>query len=275
MVSKAKQLEREEKQRQAELKAPDEFQKIAQTATPWLEKHGQTVFIAVGVVLVLGLIGGFISQSSKRSEEAAQQELSSALKVLARPVNATPPAAVEGQPAPETPFKNETEKDEALVKSLTDFRSKYAGKVAASSAALPLAQALLRLGKPQEVVTLTDEFLKATPPGDPLRAAAVEARGYAFEAANKFDEASAAFQDIAKETSGEFMKGMGQYHRARLLLAKGQTEEGAKAFAELQASMGETSAGRLAKERIALLTSQGVAVPVIAPPVAATDAGIK
>ncbi len=275
MVSKAKQLEREEKQRQAELKAPDEFQKIGQTATPWLEKHGQTVFIAAGVVLILGLIGGFISQSSKRGEEAAQQELSSALKVLARPVNATPPAAVEGQPAPEASFKTEAEKDEALVKSLTEFRAKYAGKTAASSAALPLAQALLRLGKPQDVVTLTDEFLKATPAGDPLRAAAVEAKGYAFEAANKFDEASAAFQDISKETTGEFMKGMGQYHRARLLLAKGQTEEGAKAFAELQASMGETSAGRLAKERMALLTSQGVAVPVIAPPVAATDAGIK
>ena len=257
---------------QKELRKPDELQKIGATAVPWLEQHGRSV--TIGVVAVLVVIGGVVvvRELGTRGEERASHEFGAALRVLDRPVNANPPAT----PAPgeEVPFKSEAEKDEALVKSLTDFRAKNTGRKAASSAALPLAQALLRQGKPADALPLIEEFLTNAEPNDVLRPAALEARGYALEAQQKYDEAMAAFDQLSKENKTDFMKGMGMYHRGRLLLLKGDKDGAAKLFSDLETTAPGTAAARLAKERVTILAGQGVAIPAPTPvPAAAADAG--
>lgn len=260
------------REQQKELRRPDELQKIGASAVPWLEQHGRSV--TIGVVAAVLATGGIVlvRELGSRGEEKASHEFGAALKVLDRQVNANTPAT----PAPgeEPAFKTEAEKDEALVKSLTEFRAKHAGSKAAASAALPLAQALLRQGKPADALPLIDEFLGKAEPNDVLRPAALEARGYALEAQQKYDDAMAAFDQLSKENKTDFMKGMGAYHRARLLLLKGDKSGAAKLFSDLETSAPGTAAARLAKERVSILAGQGVAIPAPTPvPAAAADAG--
>ncbi len=258
------------KEEQRNLKAPDELQKLGAQAVPWLEQHGRNVVIGVVAVLVAFGLVSIVREFSTRGEVNATHDFGAALKVLSRDVNASPTAVTPA--GEEAPFKSEQEKDEALTTKLTEFRKANAGRKAAASAALPLAQALLRQGKAAEAVPLLDEYLKEADANDALRPAALEARGYAFEAQNQYDQALAAFDQLAKENRTDFMKGMGLYHRARILQLKGDKDAAAKQFAELQASAPDSAASRLAKERITQLAAQGVVIPTVAA-MPAVDAG--
>ncbi len=248
------------REQQKELRQPDEFQKLGVQAVPWLEQHGKAV--VTGVVAVVVVWGGvaLLQHFSAKGNEEAAQKFSSALRVLDRDVVAvpqvTPPA--EGE---QPPFTSEKEKDEALVAKLTDFRVKNTGHTAATNSALPLAEAYLRLGKPGDALPLLDEYLKGSDATDPMRPQALEARGYALEMEQKYDDAMAAFDQLARENKTDFMKGMGLYHRARMLQLKGDKTGAAKQFVELDSVAPNTSAARLAKERIALLAAQGVEIP--------------
>ncbi len=259
------------KDEQNELKKPDEFQKLGAEAVPFIEQHGRQVIMGVGGVLAVGLVIAIATSVSGRGESEASIEFGAALKVLEPAVSATPPT--DAKPGTPAPYKTETEKDEAIIKALSDFRAKRPGTNAAHSAALPLAQALLRQGKADQALPIIDQYLAKADATDPLRPAAYEARGYALEAQKKYDDALAAFDLLAKENKTDFMKGMGQYHRARMLLIKGDTAAAAKTLSEIEGAAPNTAAARLAKERITVLVAQGVDVPKPAPIVPAIDAG--
>ena len=269
----------DQKMTRKELKAPDEFQKLGAQAMPFMVTHQKTIVMAiVGVVLIAGVFA-VVNHISAKSREEAINEYAATLKVLQRPVNANPPApkpAVEGEPTPpaeDPPFKTETEKDEAVIKALTAFRAKAKGSEAAANAALPLGQALLRVGKPAEALVAFDDYLKGSDPSDPLRPTALEGKGYANEEKKDFDQALAAFDQLARENKSDFMKGMGLYHRGRVLLLQGKSAEGAKQLVEVPNMAPNTAAARLAADRIALLASQGVAIPVATTPAPAKDGG--
>jgi hypothetical protein len=250
---------------QKELRQPDEFQKIGVQAVPWLEQHGKAVVTAVVAVVVVWGGVALLQHFNAKGNEQAAQKFSAALKVLDREVvtvpQVTPPA--EGETPP---FTSEKEKDEALVAKLSEVRLKEAGHTAAINAALPLAEAYLRLGKPSDALPLFDEYLKSADPKDPMRPEALEGRGYALEMEQKYDDAMAAFDQLARENKTDFMKGMGLYHRGRMLVLKGDKVGAAKQFVELDSVAPNTSAARLAKERVALLAAQGVEIPKPPPP---------
>lgn len=259
------------KETQHDLKAPDELQKLGQEAIPFIEKHGRQVVTIVGVVLAAGLVAAIINSMGKRNEETAARDFGAALDVLDRDVSSSDAAV---KPGDKPPFKTEAEKDEAIIKSLTDFRAAHGGTPAAISAALPLAQAHLRQGKAADAMPLIDEYLAKGEASDPLRPAAYEARGYAFEAQGKLDDALSAFDTLARETKTDFLKGMGLYHRGRILVMKGDKAGAAKVFSELEGSAAGTAAARLAKDRLAVLAAQGVAIPAPAPVVVPTPAPV-
>lgn len=269
----------ETKMTRKELKAPDEFQKLGAQAMPFMVAHEKTIVVGIIAVVLIGGVFAVMNVFSNRSHEAAVNEYAAALKVLQRPVNPNPPAPkepVEGEPPPipeDPPFKTEVEKDEAVIKALTDFRAKSPGSKASASAGLPLGQALLRTGKPAEALTAFDDYLKHSDPTDPLRPTALEGRGYALEEKKEFDQALAAFDQLARENKSDFMKGMGLYHRGRVLLLQGKSDEGAKQLVEVPNMAPNTAAARLASDRIALLASQGVKIPTATTPVPTKDGG--
>lgn len=256
--------QKSEKLKQRELRQPDTFQAAGLEAQTWLSEHQKPVVGVVAVLLLGGLIAALVHWSSQRSDARAAKELGSALTVLDRPVVASA-ADLQPMDGSKPPFKSQQEQDEALVKSLTEFRAKNGGTPSAATAALPLAKAQFRLGKYDEALAAFGDFLKNAPKNDPLRVSALEGQGYTYEAQGKTTEAAQAFQDMAKEDAGGFLAGMGQYHQARMLIAQGKKDEAAKLLVEIQEKNPNTAAARQATERLNVLASQGVKIPAPTP----------
>jgi tetratricopeptide (TPR) repeat protein len=267
MAEKAEKLSRKQ------LKAPDEFQKIGAQAVPFMVQHQKTVVMGVVGLVLLGGAVALGSYFNDRKETSARQALGKALELLDRPVKGQPSDSEAAESNDETPFKTEADKLTAEVTALDAFRAKHPGTRSAGNAGLVLGEALLREGKGKEAVAAFDDYLAHSDPNDPLRPAALEGKGYAYEQSKEYDQALSAFDQLSKDTKTDFMKGMGLYHRARILLLQGKTEEGAKALSEVPSLAPNTAAARLAQERIVLLTAQGVKVPASPPPVIAADAG--
>jgi tetratricopeptide (TPR) repeat protein len=265
--------EKSQKMTKQELKAPDAFQRVGSEARDWLDKRQKTVAIAVSVVL-LGLLAVAIARYfSERGEEQAARELGEQLQVLSRPVKGQEPAEPG---ATEPPFESLKARDEALRTGLETFRKEHAGTAAAVTAALPLGKAQHRLGDYDAALASFSAYLDGAPEGDLLRAQALEGQGYSYEAKGQYDEALAAFDKLAKAKQDQFLVGMGDYHRGRILVLKGQKDEAAKVLSELSTAHPNTAAARLASERLAVLGSQGVKIPTPAPAPAAKptpDAG--
>jgi tetratricopeptide (TPR) repeat protein len=263
----------EKKMTKQELRAPDAFQLYGAEASDWLMKRQQIIGTAVAVLLIGGLIAAIVHYFSSRSEMQASKALGQSLAVLDRPV--VEGAELQAPPGEEPPFKTQQEKDQAIVKSLTDFRAQHKGSEAAVTAALPLGKAEYRLGNHDGALAAFGDFIKDAPKNDPLLAAAYEGQGYAYEAKGQLDQALEAFKGMAKVESGDYLQGMGLYHQARILVQQGKKDEAAQVLADLKSSQANTAAGRLATERLAVLAAQGVKVPEpkTPPATAQQDAG--
>ncbi|MBN1206852.1 MAG: tetratricopeptide repeat protein [Myxococcaceae bacterium] len=247
---------------QRELKQPDAFQRVGAEARDWLIERQQLVVLAVGVVLVGGLVVALASYFSSRSEDKAAQELSRALKVLERPIMAMPEGTqITPMDGEEAPFKSAQEQDQALVKALTEFRAAHKGTRSAATAALPLGKAEYRLGNHDGALAAFTDFLKDAPQNDPMRAAALEGQGYAYEAQQKYDQALGSFDEMSKVDASGYLEGMGQYHRARILILQGKKEDAAAVLVKLPVDHANTAAARLAAERTSLLAAEGVKIP--------------
>lgn len=266
--------EKSQKMTKQELRAPDAFQLYGAEASDWLMKRSQYIGAAVTVLIVGGLVAALVHYFSNRTEEKASKQLGHALQVLDRPVIATT-ENLQAPPGEDPPFKSDKEKDEAIVKSLGEFRSANKGTEAAVTATLPMGKAQYRVGDFDGALASFTEFTKEADKKDPLMASAYEGLGYAHEAKGQLDQALAAFQEMSKVDSGDFLQGMGQYHQARILVAQGKKDEAAQILADLKASQANTAAGRQATERLAVLAAQGVKVPEpkTAPPAPAPAPG--
>ena len=248
-----------------ELKSPDAFQAAGTEAQSWIQKHEKTVVMGVAGAMVLGFGVGLVNWVGKRSDDKSARKLGAAIQPLERGVEGVdvlPPPQPGTTPKPL--FKSQSEKDQAVESSLETFRKENGGSRAASVAGLPEAQVELRLGKYAEALEGFDAFLKATQVDDPLRAAALEGRGYAFEGQGQLDKAHEAFGQLAKENASPFLEGMGPYHQARILLAQGKKQEAAQGFAEVASKFPKTAAARMAQDRVSALIAQGVTPPAVA-----------
>ncbi|ATB48086.1 tetratricopeptide repeat protein [Corallococcus macrosporus] len=260
-----------EKIRQKELSQPDSFQKVGTEASDWLAQRQKIIGLAAGVLILGGVGVAIASEVSKRGEEKASMALGQALTVLNRPVEGVQPA----QPGDTEPaFKTVKERDEALVKALSDFRQQHGGTPSAATAALTEGKAQFRLGNHAAAQAAFGEFLKGAAQNDPLRVEAFEGQGYALEADGKYEDAIKAFEQMGT-AGGPFLVGMGDYHKARMLILLGKKEEAAQVLSKLTTAQPNTAAARQAGERLAVLASEGVKVPAPEAPAAAPvpDAG--
>jgi len=251
-----------EKTTQKELKQPDTFQRLGHEAQDWLIERQSLILLVLGVLVVGGLVAALMNYFSGRGEDKASQELGRVLEILERPVV----PAVEGvpltpPPGEEPPFKTAAEQDDALEKALTAFRAAHGGTQAATTAALPLGKAQLRLGKNDQAIASFDSFLKDVGQNEPLRATALEGKGYAFEAQQKYEDALRAFEEMAKVSAGDYLQGMGDYHRARMLIQQGKKEDAAALLVKIPVDHANSAAARLSSERTALLAAEGVKIP--------------
>ena len=260
-----------ERMSRKELRAPDAFQRIGAEARSWLQERQKTLAVLAAVVAVASVAALLASYLSGKAESQAAQMFGAALKLLSRPVQSSS-TPNEGDQDDEQPFPSQRAKDEAVVQELSKLRTLHPKTRAARSAAVALGGAAYRLGKYDQALNAFEDFLKAVPQTDPLRAEALEGEGYVFEAKGQLEQALLTYDQMAGVTKGEFMTGMGLYHRARILVQQGKKEDAAKAFVELKSTYPTSTAGRLAGERISLLERDGVKIPSPTPK-AAADAG--
>jgi tetratricopeptide (TPR) repeat protein len=254
-----------------ELRAPDAFQKAGFQARDWLQDKQRLVILGAVAMLLAGGGVAVASYLSNRGEVEASMALANALKVVERPVRTeTQPSA---EPDAEPPFSSQSEKDEALVKQLSEVRQKYPRSRAAIAAELSIGEAQLRLGRPDDAMRAFEDFLKVIPSDNPLRAEALEGEGYAYEAKGQLDRALSSFDALSRDNKTDFLNGMGLYHRGRILSEQGKKQEAAEAFAQISSAYPNSPAARLASDRLAVLAEQGIKPP---PPAASNlqpDAG--
>jgi predicted negative regulator of RcsB-dependent stress response len=254
------------------LRRPDAFQSAGGKVRDWLIAQGNVLAVIAGVLLIVVLSLLLWNHFHQRNEAKAELALGKALQVLERPVGAG--ASEEAAPGQPAAFPSQRAKDEAVVQELTAFRSSKGGLRAARTAALPLAQAELRLGNAKDALPLLQDFTHGTSQESPFRVLSLESEGYAHEAKGEYDQALAAFERMSTENKTEFLAGMGLYHRGRMLLLQGKKSEAAQAFAEVPVLAPGSAGARLAAERSAELAQQGItAAPPALPPAITADAG--
>jgi tetratricopeptide (TPR) repeat protein len=251
-----------DKMTKKELKQPDALQRAGLEASSWLEGKEKLLVAGVVALVLLGLVVAIVDALGDRSQRRAQSALGAALEPVLRSV------AEEGAPPPEgadtekPPFASQQAKDEAVVSSLTAFRKEHPGTRSAATAGLPLGQALYRLGRHDEAIKAFDDFLAGVEKDAPLRAVALEGKGYAHEAKGELDRALAAYEQLVGHKGGGFLDGMGKLHRGRVLELQNKRDEAAQVYAAIPAEHPNSAAARQALERLNLLASQGVNVPV-------------
>jgi hypothetical protein len=193
-----------------ELKKPDEFQVVAGKAMEWIVAHKTAVLagLIVVVVVALGAWGAAAWTSSRQSKAGA--ELATALELEQRPI------AGEGEPVPGVePFPSRADREKAVLSALEKLRADYPRTEAARTALAQIGFAKLQNGDAAGAQAALSDFLK-NGEGHPLRAFALEALGYAYEATGKLDEAKATFARLSE--AGE--PDRAAFQQARLALVE-------------------------------------------------------
>lgn len=206
MARKKKSKEEEE------LLAPDAFLETGQEKMAWLEKNLKVVLGGIAVVLVAVIGLEFSSSSSARSASVVTSALTEAIDDYRE---ATGLQKVLTSTSPES-------LNEGFQKAYDGFakvRADHAGSGAARLASVYQADLARRLGKTDEAIQLYDEYLSSAAKDDPLTFFALEGAGYAYEAADKHDEALARFETL--QTSQSFYADYALKHKARILEKKG------------------------------------------------------
>lgn len=216
-----------------ELKNPDQFVSFwTRVAAVVSAKRKVLIGGAVGAIVVTAGIWTGQNQLARRagqqSRDLGRIERIAEASLLPSDPNAPKPAD-DGLPH----FKTEGERLGAALGETDAFLAAHPRAAIADEAKLLKAKYLLALGKTADAVALY-KSLTATV-DKRLRFLAQEGLGYALEANGQVDEAIAAFNVLADDAqnAGGFYRDRALFHKARLLVRKGDPKEGGKLYHEI------------------------------------------
>ena len=227
--------------------------------------HNQVRLLVLVILIVVGgAAAGLWSYTNQRALLREAEAFSNALAPLISSMG-------------ETVAKNPVETDFELLNSLQAFEAQHPGDTpAARNAHVLLAYVHLRMGQSEEALRAAQRFLDKAPHESPLRSVALEAKGYALEQSKQYDLAFAAFGELETSNSQEGLKGKGEYHQARMLLLKGQTEEALALFEKTAAlDLPHNAFVTLAQQRTEELKRVQLANPATTEPSASNEADNK
>jgi len=214
---------------------------VASEATAWIDRHGRTVLIVLGagVLIAVGsLVIGNLSQGKNREAGALLQTAITTAQGIVVPADET---------APEDPifpvFPSVKEREEKALAQFREVSKKYPDTRGGSYALLGEANAQLRLGAFADAGKVFEK-LRAAPASeqdDFIRFRVLEGAGYALEGQQKHAEARERFEALSKLNNGQY-RILGDYHRARMLVAEGKREDAKKLLEELTKAEAEKPA---------------------------------
>jgi tetratricopeptide (TPR) repeat protein len=214
---------------------------VTHEATAWIDRHGRTVLMVVGagiLVAIAGLVIGNISQGKNREAGALLQTAITTAQGIVVPADET---------APEDPifpvFPSVKEREEKALAQFSEVAKKFPGTRGAAYAQLGEANAQLRLGKFADAGKVFEK-LRAAPASeqdDFIRFRTLEGAGYALEGQQKYADARERFEALSKLNNGQY-RILGDYHRARMLVAEGKRDDAKKLLEELTKAEAEKPA---------------------------------
>jgi len=235
------------KDRQEELKQPDEFIEVGGSVVDWVTERGHYFGIAIGVVLVMVLIYGVVGkmQAGKAADAAesyylARTELPSGGGINSL-LNIT--------------LSSGDEDASKLAAAQTKFDELFAnhGKSAqASMAALELASAYYKAGDYERALTY---YAQASEAKGYVADLADQGSAYTLESLQKWDEAAAAFTAIREGSAGE-QKAQATLDLARVYEGKGDTAKATELYQQFEVEFPDSLLLPDAQARAAAIASR-------------------
>ncbi|MET0386259.1 MAG: tetratricopeptide repeat protein [Polyangiales bacterium] len=206
----------------------------------WVDVHGRKLALGAGALVALVvaaiLVSSWRSKSGREAGALLQSAVATSHGLIIAPEDTPPEDAIVPV------FTSAKERDEKALKQFREVVKQYAGSAAAPYAALGEANALLELGKPDEASAAFEKLRSSTDESDAfLRFRVLEGAGYALEAQKKPAEARERFEALSKLNNGAY-RVVGDYHRARMLVAEGKRDEAKKLLEELNKSLADKPA---------------------------------
>lgn len=205
----------------------DTANSTALEATAWMDKHGGKILLGIGAALAIAVVGLLISNASESKNREAGALLESAVRSAQGIV--VPPEETQ----PEEPlfpvFPSVKEREDKALAQFKAVTKQFPESLAATYAQLGEANAQLRLGQYDQAGTIFEKLRKQSGDNtdDFVRFRATEGAGYALEGQQKYAEARERFEALSQLNNGAY-RTLGDYHRARMLVAEGKRDEAKK-----------------------------------------------
>jgi tetratricopeptide (TPR) repeat protein len=208
---------------------PNEVAQSVTVARSFYGTHARTLWLTVAVAAVGGLAWIGISHFMGKQGAEASESLHVGVTVANAPIVAEGEEAPED--APETFSSAKARAEKARAEYDKTIKS-FSGSDAVGWAQLGQAQALEQLGKHGEAQQQYQKALAADDQGGILQMLALQGIAFSLEAEKKHADAAARFAQISALADGAY-KPVGEYHRARMLLAQNKPKDAASVLEAL------------------------------------------
>lgn len=208
---------------------PNEVAQGVNVARHFYENNVRMVWLGLGAGLVLGvswlLVTGLLA---KQGHEASEL-------LAAGVTSANAPVIAEGEDVPEDLPESFASAKARSDKALAEYRktvARFSDAPATAWAHLGAGQALDQLGKHGDAQKEYQLALAGDDKPPFLRMLVLQALGFSLEADKKYNDAAERFTQISALADGVY-RPLGEYHRARMLLALGKPKDAATALEAL------------------------------------------
>ncbi|HMI91942.1 MAG TPA: hypothetical protein VK509_11290 [Polyangiales bacterium] len=202
---------------------PNEVAQSVTAARSLYETHGRAIWLTVAVVAAAGLAWIGVSRYLGKQGAEASDMLNAGVTA------ANGPIVAEGEDAPEDAPESFSSTKARAEKARAEYEKtvkSFSGSNAAVWAYLGQAQALEQLGKHSEAQQLYQKAMAGDDQGGVLQLLALQGIAFSLEAEKKYADAASRFAQISALADGAY-KPVGEYHRARMLLAQNKPKDAA------------------------------------------------
>lgn len=208
----------------------EEVAKSVLEVNAWIDDHAPKLWIGLVAAVVIAIAAfGYSTFQEKRDHEAG------ALLLNAVTTSEGLIVAPEETP-PEDPilptFGSIKERDEKALKQFQEASKQFPNSLAGTYARLGEANEQLSLGNFPEAAATFDKVAKDEAKNSFIKFRALEGAGYALESQQKYAEARSRFEALSQLQNGAY-RTIGDYHRARMLVAEGKRDEARKVLEAL------------------------------------------
>ena len=236
------------------LKENDFAHTVARTREMVDQRRTEVTTIAVAVIAVAVVVGGYFFWRTSRDGKS-EAMLASALAVAEAPVY-TPPPPAPGSPPPVQPpgtFRTDRERLDAALPKLQAAADAYPNSDAGITARFHLAATLAELGRFAEAEQRYSEVIDKSGSRSIYRQTAKMGIGEAQLAQGKGDAAMTTFRELSTDTNSQLPVDGVLMQLGRAAIAAGKSDEATRAFTRVVDEFPQSLYVTEAREKIASL----------------------